>query len=169
MSVVLRPGPRLNHHVTRDYAQSPMIVYWEMTQACDLACRHCRADAMTQPHPLELNRAESKALLHQIAMFGEPLPHLILTGGDPLRRADLLDLIDEAVEIGLSVSITPSATNNLTKDVIRVLQQHGIQSLGLSLDGSTAKMHEAVRGVRGCFDWTMNARSWLTKLTCQFR
>jgi len=134
-----------------------MLVYWEMTQACGLACRHCRADAMTQPHPRELNHAESKNLLRQVAAFGSPTPHLILTGGDPLQRADLYTLIDDAVELGLEVSITPSATNNLTRDVIAQLHQHGIQSLGLSLDGSSAARHEAVRGVPGCFDWTIRA------------
>lgn len=134
-----------------------MLVYWEMTQACGLACRHCRADAMTQPHPLELNHAESKKLLQQIAAFGDPTPHLILTGGDPLQRADLYDLIDDANTLGLNVSITPSATNHLTHDVIAELKSHGIQSLGLSLDGSNAARHEAVRGVSGCFDWTIHA------------
>jgi radical SAM protein len=136
---------------------NPMIVYWEMTQACGLACRHCRAEALPEPHPRELTHAESKHLLRQIAAFGDPLPHLILTGGDPLQRADLYDLIDDANGLGLSVSITPSATNNLTRQVIARLKEHGIQSLGLSLDGSNAARHEAVRGVPGCFDWTVRA------------
>lgn len=81
---------------THDYAKNPMLVYWEMTQACALACRHCRAEAISTPHPGELTHAESKDLLRQIAAFDKPLPHLILTGGDPLKRADLYDLIDEA-------------------------------------------------------------------------
>lgn len=134
-----------------------MLVYWEMTQACGLACRHCRAEAMPKPHPNELNHEESKRLLRQIVAFGDPLPHLILTGGDPLQRADLYELIDEANALGMDVSITPSATDNLTRDVIARLKAHGIQSLGLSLDGSNAARHEAVRGVRGCFDWTVRA------------
>ena len=58
-----------------------MLVYWEMTQACGLACRHCRAEAMANPSPLELSTAEGKSLLKQIKEFGTPLPHLILTGG----------------------------------------------------------------------------------------
>src|SRR5512142_2049212 len=94
----------------RDFSRNPMLVYWEMTQACGLACRHCRAEAMPKAHPLELNHAESQRLLRQIVAFGDPLPHLILTGGDPLQRADLYDLIDEACALGLDVSITPSAT-----------------------------------------------------------
>src|SRR5579864_3344274 len=97
------------HRMARDYASNPLIVYWEMTQACGLACRHCRAQAMPKAHERELTHAESKNLLRQILAFGEPLPHLILTGGDPLERADLFDLIDEATALGLKVSITPAA------------------------------------------------------------
>src|SRR6185369_16372037 len=92
-----------------------------------------------------------------IVGFGDPLPHLILTGGDPLQRPDLYELIDYARALGLQVSITPSATEALTVDVLKKLKAHGIQSLGLSLDGSNAERHEAVRGVKGCFDWTMRA------------
>jgi AdoMet-dependent heme synthase len=164
MSVVIHAVNGASHHTPRDFARNPMIVYWEMTQACGLACRHCRADAMTKPHPQELTSAESKALLRQIAAFGDPLPHLILTGGDPLQRADLFDLISEANALGIHVSITPSATMNLTRDMIARLKHHGIQSLGLSLDGSCAQRHEAVRGVQGCFEWTIEA----AKLAAEF-
>ena len=126
-----------------------------MTQACALACRHCRAEAVSDPHPDQLTNAESKDLLRQIAAFDKP--HLILTGGDPLKRADIFELIDEARGLGLTVSITPSATPELTREVLEKLKVHGIDSLGLSLDGSTAARHEAVRGVPGCFDWTIRA------------
>lgn len=148
----------------RDLAKNPMLVYWEMTQACALACRHCRAEAVSTPHPRELTHAESKTLLRQIAAFDKPLPHLILTGGDPLQRADLYDLIDEAHALGLTVSITPSATRDLTFDALLELKAHGIESLGLSLDGSSAARHEAVRGVEGCFDWTIRAVKDAAKL-----
>ena len=149
--------PSRENRTARDYAQNPLILYWEMTQACGLACRHCRAEAMPKAHPQQLTHAESKSLLQQIAAFGDPLPHLILTGGDPLERTDLYDLMDEATALGLSVSITPSATKNLTKDAIWQMKMHGIQSLGLSLDGSDAPLHESIRGVQGCFDWTIQA------------
>lgn len=138
-----------------DFARNPMLVYWEMTQACMLACRHCRAEAMPSPHPLELTPIESMGLLCQIAAFGDPLPHLILTGGDPLGRKDLLRVIDDARALGLQVSITPSATPALTAEALNRLQSHGIQSLGLSLDGSSAARHDAVRAVPGCFERTI--------------
>ena len=139
-----------------DFTQNPMLVYWEMTKACMLACRHCRAEAMPNPHPLELTPIESMGLLCQIAAFGDPLPHLILTGGDPLSRKDLFRVIDDARALGLQVSITPSATPALTAEALGLLQSHGIQSLGLSLDGSNAARHDAVRAIPGCFDRTID-------------
>lgn len=82
-----------------------MNVYWEMTQACALACRHCRAEALPAAQPGEMTFDESVEFLRQIPKFGDPLPQLILTGGDPLERADLFPLIDEARRLGISVSI----------------------------------------------------------------
>ena len=157
-------APAHPHHGTaQDYSRNPMLVYWEMTQACGLACRHCRAEAVSTPHPNELTHAESSELLHQMAAFDTP-PHLILTGGDPLRRPDLYEIVDEARGLGLTVSITPSATADLTPEVLAKLKAHGIESLGLSLDGSNATRHEAVRGVEGCFDWTLRAAQAAARL-----
>ncbi len=153
-------APSAHPHAHRagkhDYSRNPMLVYWEMTQACGLACRHCRAEAMAAAHPDELNHAESLALLQQIAAF-DTKPHVILTGGDPLRRADLYEIIAEARSLGLTVSITPAATADLTVAELSKLKHAGIDSLGLSLDGSTAARHEAVRGVAGCYQWTIDA------------
>jgi radical SAM protein len=164
MDSITHPAARSSHYAARNYALNPLIVYWEMTQACALACRHCRAEAMPCPHPLELTHAESQDLLRQILAFGDPLPHLILTGGDPLQRGDLYELIEEATSLGLDVSITPSATDRLTEETIGLLKNHGIRSLGLSLDGSTALRHDSVRGVAGCFDSTICAAQIAAKL-----
>jgi AdoMet-dependent heme synthase len=144
-------------HVAHDFSRNPMLVYWEMTQACGLACKHCRAEAMPDPNPLELTTAQSMSFLNQLVDFGAPLPHLILTGGDPLSRRDIYPLIDYACGLGLEVSITPSATPELTNEAITKLQEHGIQSLGLSLDGSCAAKHDTIRAVPGTFDRTMEA------------
>lgn len=153
-----------SHRKLRDYAQTPLNVYWEMTQACALACRHCRAEAVATPHPRELTFQEGSALLHQILEFGEPLPQLILTGGDPLARSDLYELIDEARSLGIGVSITPAATPALTYEVLAKLQQHGVEGLGLSLDGSSAQRHDSIRGVAGTFDRTIQAMRWAQEL-----
>jgi AdoMet-dependent heme synthase len=156
--------PAPTHHKLRDYAQTPLNVYWEMTQACPLACRHCRAEAVATAHPQELNFLESVAFLRQLPEFGAPLPQLILTGGDPLARADLYELIDEARSLGIGVSITPAASPALTRDVLVRLQQHGVEGLGLSLDGSSAERHDSIRGVAGTFDRTIQAIGWAQEL-----
>jgi radical SAM protein len=151
-------------HTPRDYSKNPMNVYWEMTQSCALACRHCRAEAISTPHPLELNFKESVAFLRQIPDFESPLPQLILTGGDPLARADLFELIDEARKLRISVSITPAATTAFTREVLVRLKEHGVDGLGLSLDGATAGRHDSIRGVAGTFDRTVQALRWAQEL-----
>lgn len=118
----------------RDYSQTPLNIYWEMTQACALACRHCRAEAVPKAHPMELSFDEGTVFLRQIGDFGDPLPQLILTGGDPLARKDLYQVIDEAGKLGIGVSITPAATPALTREVLGRLKEHGVEGLGLSLD-----------------------------------
>ncbi|MCB2411596.1 TIGR04053 family radical SAM/SPASM domain-containing protein [Demequina sp. TTPB684] len=151
-------------HVARDYAQTPVNIYWEMTQACALACRHCRASAMPDAQPGELTHQESLDFLRQIPAFGDPLPTLILTGGDPLKRPDLFALIDEARRLGIDVSITPAATPAFTRDMLVDLQDHGVTALGLSLDGSTPERHDGIRGIPGTFDRTMEAIGWAAEL-----
>src|SRR3954452_25614307 len=108
MAVVAGTTPKMGQ-MARDFSKNPMLVYWEVTQACGLACKHCRAEAAPNPHPEQLTILEGKSLLTQLLAFGEPLPHLILTGGDPLSRKDIFPLIDYAVAHGFDVSITPSA------------------------------------------------------------
>jgi radical SAM protein with 4Fe4S-binding SPASM domain len=136
---------------------APLRVYWETTRACGLACRHCRAEASPNAHPRELTPKEGRRLLDQLAVFGEPKPHLILTGGDPLERADLFDLISYARSLGFDVSVSPSATPRLTPNVIRRLASAGVAAASLSIDGSTSARHDTLRGVPGCFDRTVAA------------
>jgi radical SAM protein len=141
-----------------------MNVYWEITRACVLACRHCRAEAVPGADPMQLTFDEGVAFLRQIREFGDPQPQLILTGGDPLARPDLFDLIDEAHSLGISVSITPAATPALTRDVLIKLKEHSVEGLGLSLDGATAERHDSIRGVPGTFNRTVQAIRWAQEL-----
>ena len=113
---------------------------------------------------MELTFEEGVAFLRQIPDFGEPLPQLILTGGDPLARPDLYKLIDEARKLGIGVSITPAATPAFTRAVLVRLHEHGVEGLGLSLDGSTAERHDSIRGVPGTFDRTVQAMHWAQEL-----
>ena len=152
------------HHTPRDYARTPVNVYWETTRACALACRHCRAEAAPDPDPLQLTFEEGVSFLRSIQDFGDPMPQLILTGGDPLARPDLFELIDEARRLGIGVSITPAATPALTREVLVRLKEHGVEGLGLSLDASAAGLHDSIRGVPGTFDRTIEAMRWAREI-----
>jgi radical SAM protein len=134
-----------------------MIVYWELTTACGLACRHCRATAMPDAAPGQLTTDEALTVLDQVAGFGGPLPHVVMTGGDPLRRPDLDLLVTAATERGIGVSLAPAVTPLLTRDRLAELQHAGVTAISLSLDGSDAAHHDAVRGVTGTFDATLRA------------
>lgn len=139
------------------YSLRPLRVYWETTRACDLACRHCRAEAVPEADPRELTGVEGLQLLERIAAFGAPPPHLVLTGGDPLKRGDLFGLIAYARQLGLGVSVAPSATPLLTGDALRRLKDAGIDAISLSLDAATASAHDAIRGIPGTYERTLDA------------
>jgi radical SAM protein len=113
---------------------------------------------------MQLTFDEGVAFLHQIAEFGQPMPQLILTGGDPLTRPDLFELIAEAHKLGIGVSITPAATPLLTREVLVRLKEASVEGLGLSLDGSNAERHDSIRGVPGTFDRTIQAMRWAQEL-----
>jgi radical SAM protein len=139
------------------FDRAPQRVYWEVTRACDLACRHCRAEAVPWRHAFELDAAQGLRLLGQLTRFGEPPPHLVLTGGDPLKRPDVFELIAEAHDLGFHVSVSPSATPLLTPDTIERLGAAGVEAISLSLDGATAERHDALRGIPGTFGRTVAA------------
>jgi len=143
------------------FSDAPRLVYWELTRACDLACKHCRAEAIERRDPRELGTGEAKALLKEIRAFGNPPPQLVMTGGDPLKRPDFFELVRHGVGLGIPVSVAPSVTGLLTKDAIRSLQASGIQSMSLSIDGATAEIHDRFRGVEGCFTSTMQAEGYI--------
>lgn len=137
----------------RLYDDFPRIVIWEMTRACALACDHCRAEAIPYRHPDELATDEAVALIDEIAGWGRPI--FVLTGGDPLMRPDVYDIVQHAVQRGLRVAVSPSATGRLTRDALRRLSYAGCSRISLSLDGPDATTHDAFRGVRGVFDRTL--------------
>ncbi len=138
------------------FARAPQLIYWEITRACDLACIHCRAEAITRRSAWEFSTEEGEALLRQIVDFGGPrLPQVVITGGDPLQRPDLFDLIAYGRSLGLSMSATPAGTARLTAEMVDTFQAAGVASLALSLDGATAQSHDAFRGVDGSYAWTL--------------
>ncbi len=147
----------------RDLGRSPLMFYYEVTLACDLVCKHCRASAQEQPHPDELSTELAKALLDQAAGFPRR-PHLVLTGGDPLKRGDLFELIRHAAAAGLHVALTPSATPLATFEALERAKEAGVRAIGVSLDGADAATHDAFRGWEGSFGRTLEMLGFARRL-----
>jgi radical SAM protein len=141
------------------FRSAPLLVFWETTKACPLACRHCRATAIPTPLPGELTTKEGSRLIEDIAAFGDPKPLLILTGGDPLQRRDLFDLIEKANEVGVPVAVSPAVSPHLTRDVMKALKERGVKMISISLDGASPETHDHMRMVAGSFDATIKAIS----------
>ncbi|WP_458189055.1 TIGR04053 family radical SAM/SPASM domain-containing protein [Haladaptatus sp. NG-WS-4] len=139
-----------------DTDQRPFVLVWELTQACELACKHCRADAQDQRHPDELTTAEGKELLDEARRFGEG-QLVVLSGGDPLMRDDVEELVAYGAEQGLGMTLTPSGTASLTGDRIEGLADAGLRRIALSIDGSTPEAHDEFRGEAGSFESTVRA------------
>lgn len=135
--------------MTWNFNEKPILVFWETTRACDLACRHCRAEAIPEPLPGELTTEEGMALIEQIEAFGQPYPILILTGGDALKRSDLFELIAFARKKGIRVSIAPSVTPLLNPQTILKMADYGVDGISLSLDGANPETHDNLRGYPG--------------------
>ncbi|RSK27932.1 radical SAM/SPASM domain-containing protein [Bacillus sp. HMF5848] len=147
----------------RDFNKHPFIVIWELTRACQLACLHCRAEAQYKRDPRELTFKEGKKLIDEIYNdLGNPL--LVFTGGDPLMRQDVYDIADYAIKKGVRVSMTPSATPNVTKEAIEKAKEVGLARWAFSLDGPTAEIHDHFRGTSGSFDLTMTSIQYLHEL-----
>jgi len=138
-----------------DYDKKPILIFWETTKACDLACKHCRASALTEGLPDEMNISESLEFVGQIEEFGRPYPVLILTGGDIMKKKGLLEILKKSQEIGIPTSMSPSATGLLNDGAFEMMRKYGVRSLSLSLDGSNAATHDWLRGFPGIYDRTL--------------
>ncbi|SDO16398.1 TIGR04053 family radical SAM/SPASM domain-containing protein [Alkalicoccus daliensis] len=145
-----------------NFDHNPFIVIWELTRACMLKCLHCRADAQYRRSPGELSFGEGKDLIDQIYEMGNPL--LVITGGDPLEREDLFDLIDYAAQKGVRVSMTPSATPKVTKEAIAKAKEKGLSRWAFSIDGHNKEIHDHFRGSPGSFDLTIQSIKYLHEL-----
>jgi MoaA/NifB/PqqE/SkfB family radical SAM enzyme len=98
----------------RDFDVRPLLVIWEMTQACDLRCVHCRASAQPLRHPLELSTYQAYRLIDEVADMHVPL--FVLTGGDPIKRPDLLPMVAHAGARGVRTSLTPSGLDDIYRN-----------------------------------------------------
>lgn len=146
-------------YTTWDVEDRPLVVIWEATRACALACRHCRATAQRRPGPDELTTAEARSMLVQVARIQPQI--FVITGGDPLERADLFDLIAFARELGLRVSLAPSVTPLLDRQAVARLRTLGCAGMQVSLDGADAATHDRFRGHPGTFARTLETCAWI--------
>lgn len=144
------------HAVRLDDA--PFLVIWETTRSCGLACKHCRAEALLGRDPAELTTEEGKALLDQIAEMGTPI--VVMSGGDPLNRPDLEELIRHGKSAGPRVGAIPAATSNLTRERVGALADAGLDQIAFSLDGPTAVLHDSFRLVAGSFSKTLEGAAF---------
>jgi len=139
-----------------DTDRRPLVLIWELTQACDLSCKHCRVDAQPSRHPGELSTAEGKRLLDEASEFGEG-QLVVLSGGDPLVRDDVVELVEYGVDAGLQMTMTPSGTESLDAETVQTLEEGGLQRLAVSLDGPDPASHDTFRGEAGSFEQTLRA------------
>jgi radical SAM protein len=155
-------GPRDHARELRRPRQAtsdrPFIVIWEATQACPLACLHCRASARPQRDPYELTTEEAVDLMAQVAQFGRPAPLFVITGGDPFQRPDLTTLIRRGTELGLVMSVSPSGTPTLTQEALAALRDAGARAISLSVDAAGPAAHDGFRGVDGVH--ALTTRAW---------
>lgn len=142
------------HMGQADFNLAPFTIAWEVTRACAYACVHCRADAMHTPDPNELNTEEALHLIDRLAEFGSPI--LVFTGGDPMMRRDLHQLIAYATQKGLRCSLTPTATALPTTARLEKVREAGIRRIALSLDAPRPEIHDRFRQVPGSWQRTMD-------------
>ncbi len=133
---------------------APHVVTWELTRACQLHCRHCRAQARVNRDTDELTVSEISQVMNDLAQFEWP-PIIVFTGGDPLERPDLPAILSAARARGLRTAVAPSVTPRLTAERISEWKELGVSSVALSLDGATEAVHDGFRGAQGIFRRTL--------------
>jgi len=132
-----------------DFDRAPFLVIWETTRACDLACKHCRAEAIAHRDPRELTTDEAKAMLDDVRRFGPII--FVFSGGDALKRPDLPELVRYGSDLGLRMAATPATTPLATREKLAELRDAGLARIAVSLDGSCPEIHDEFRQVDGSF------------------
>ena len=158
----LVPGPG----VLPDGSPVLRLVAWEVTRSCNLACRHCRAEAHSEPYPGECDTAAAKAFIDTLPEVGNPI--IIFTGGEPLLRKDIFELAAYARDKGLRSVMAPNGTL-VTPVIAAKMRESGIQRCSVSLDGADAEHHDAFRGVPGAFDGAMRGIAYLREAGIPFQ
>ena len=134
---------------TRDGVPPLRVLAWEVTRRCNLSCVHCRAGAEDQVYPGEMNTTQALDFLTDLAGWAKPI--VILTGGEPLLRKDIFDIAAHGTGLGLRMVMAPNGTL-LTDELAEKAVASGIARISVSLDGATAKSHDAFRAQEGAFE-----------------
>jgi heme b synthase len=150
MNMPEHPHGPANHPAGRlpDGSPACRLIAWEVTRSCNLACKHCRAEAHAAPYPGELSTAEAKSLIETFSETGRPI--IIFTGGEPMLRPDLYELIRHARAQGLPCALSPNGTL-ITAETAAEIRDSGVERCSISLDGPDEASHDAFRGVPGAF------------------
>ncbi len=142
------------------------LIAWEVTSACNLACKHCRAEAQLEPSQGELSTEEALGLIDTFPETGNPI--IIFTGGEPLMRPDVFELVAHAKSKGLRCVMAPNGTL-LTPEIAKRLKEVGIERCSISIDGPGAESHDDLRGVQGAFEASMRGIEHLKSAGMEFQ
>ncbi|MBD5417706.1 MAG: heme b synthase [Desulfovibrio sp.] len=144
--------------VLEDGSPACRLIAWEVTRSCNLACRHCRAEAHPEPYEGELTTAEAKTLIDTFPEVGDPI--VIFTGGDPMMRPDVYELVAHARGLGLTCAFAPNGTLITPENAVQ-LREAGVSRCSISIDGADAASHDAFRGVPGAFEASLRGIEYL--------
>ncbi|MDI6689321.1 MAG: heme b synthase [Actinomycetota bacterium] len=147
-------------------AQPLRMIAWEVTGACNLKCVHCRASAVDKPLPNEFSTQEALRFIDEICEFSQPI--IILTGGEPLLREDIFDIVCHGVQKGLRMVMGTNGTL-ITKDIARRIRESGIQRVAISLESSTPEIHDEFRRVPGSFEAALEGIEHLKEAEVDFQ
>ena len=142
------------------------LIAWEVTRSCNLACKHCRAEAHEHPYPDELSTKQALKLIDSFPELGNPI--IIFTGGEPLLRKDIFKLISHANSLGLRCVMAPNGTL-ITQKTAEKMKANGIQRCSISIDGPDSKSHDDFRGVPGAFLQTLKGIDYLKEANIPFQ
>ncbi len=132
----------------------PLVLSWNFTRKCNLKCSHCYINATTRELANELTTEESKRLIDQISEVSRPL--LILSGGEPLLRSDVYEIISYGASKGLKMGLGSNGTL-IDDDVARHLKEAGIETVSISLDSHIPEQHDEFRGLAGSWEKAVGA------------
>lgn len=150
---VARPSTASTHAGSADREEAPAVVIWQTTRACDLVCTPCRAELLKWRDLDELSTLEGMLLMNRVRQFGRP--RFVLSGGDPLKRPDIVELVEHGARIGLPTALGASATALATPELLARLRDAGLERLSIGLDGATAATHDGFRSVPGSYHRTL--------------